>query len=254
MDPLMEQPDTDRLAAGLVAQTTAFAQAVAGADWNAHVPTCPKWRLRVLVAHVGQELRWFAGVVRTREAAPIPDPHDATPPADGEQWLRAGADDLVAAVRATGVDTPVWTFAGPRPARFWLRRATHETTVHRVDAALHAAVPYALPSDLAADAIAEVLELLALPVIESLRPGLAKLRGRGETMRLSATDAEGRSWLVTRTPSGVRWRPGTGPADVEVTGTAQDLLLVLTRRLPPARVAVHGELALLDHWLEHAAL
>ncbi|EPH44183.1 maleylpyruvate isomerase family mycothiol-dependent enzyme [Streptomyces aurantiacus] len=254
MDHITDQPDTGRLAAALVEQTEAFARAAAGADWDARLPTCPEWRLRVLVAHIGQEHRWITDIVRNRRAAAIPDPYDATPPADWERWLRGGAADLVAAVRETGAETPVTAFGEARSAKFWLRRATHDTTVHRVDAALLAGVPYELAPDLAADAITELLEFLALPVAEALRPAVAKLRGDGETLRIGTTDADARDWLVTRTPNGVTWHPGTGPADVEVTGPAQDLLLVLTRRLSPARVSIRGESALLDHWLEHASL
>ncbi|MFD9074271.1 maleylpyruvate isomerase family mycothiol-dependent enzyme [Streptomyces lasiicapitis] len=256
MEHTMDHLDTDRLATALVEQTDAFVRAVADADWDAHLPTCPEWRLRVLVGHIGQEHRWITSIVWNRQADAIPDPHDATPPADWQQWLRSGAEDLVGAVRATGPDTPVRTFDEPRPAKFWLRRATHDTTVHRVDAALHAGVPYDIAPDLAADAITELLEFLALPVAEALRPAVTKLRGDGETMRITTTDAhaDGPAWLVIRTPDGVRWQPGRGPADVELTGSAQDLLLVLTRRLEPTRVAVHGESALLAHWLEHASL
>ncbi|ATL25153.1 maleylpyruvate isomerase family mycothiol-dependent enzyme [Streptomyces formicae] len=255
--------DTDQLAAALVEQTTAFTEAVAGADWDAPVPTCPAWQLRVLVGHIGQEHRWMSDIVRTGGASPVPDPHHAEPPADWRGWLRDGAAGLVDAVWTVGADTPVWTFVGPRPARFWLRRATHDTTLHRVDAALHAAVPYRLPPRLAADAITELLQLLrllALPAAEGLRPTAAKLRGQGETMRIVTTDV-GTSphtvtaWLVTRTPEGLTWQSDTGGvADVEVSGTAQDLLLVLARRLPPTRVSVDGQAALLHHWLEHSLL
>ena len=35
----------------------------------------------------------------------------------------------------SGVETPVWTFLGPRPANWWIRRRLHETAVHRADAA-----------------------------------------------------------------------------------------------------------------------
>ncbi|PRC61083.1 hypothetical protein C6A85_12760, partial [Mycobacterium sp. ITM-2017-0098] len=29
----------------------------------------------------------------------------------------------------------VWTFVGPKPAGWWVRRRVHETAVHRIDAA-----------------------------------------------------------------------------------------------------------------------
>ena len=51
-------------------------------------------------------------------------------------WLRSGPRLLLDAVDATGPQTPVWTFLGPRPAAWWIRRRLHETLVHRADAAL----------------------------------------------------------------------------------------------------------------------
>ena len=53
--------------------------------------------------------------------------------------------------------------------------------------------------------------------------------------------------------SGVGTARGHGKADIAVRGPAAGLLLVLTRRLPPADPAteISGEQALLTHWLEH---
>jgi hypothetical protein len=68
-----------------------------------------------------------------------------------------------------------------------------------------------------------------------------------------ATDAG--AWLVERRPDGAAWRPGTGPADVTVTGPAGTLLLVLTRRLPlgEAGVVVDGDTGFARHWLDNSA-
>jgi uncharacterized protein (TIGR03083 family) len=249
----MTQPHIEWLASGLLAQTAAFADAVDGTDWDAPVPTCPQWRLRVLVGHLGQAPRWAAGIVRGDSPDGVPDPHDAVPPRDWRTWLLAGASELVEAVRAAGPDTPVWTLLGPGPASFWLRQAAHDTSVHAVDAALPAGVPYALEPDLAADAVTQYLELLSSPVAAALKPAVAALRGAGSIgLRPSEESVEG--WVITRTPTGVSWRRGPGPADVTVTGPVEDLLLVLMRRLPPRRVTIDGDGQLFDHWLAHSAL
>lgn len=249
----MTQKDIDRLASGLLVQTAAFADAVDGADWDAFVPTCPEWRLRVLVGHLGQAPRWAAGIVRGGSADGIPDPHEAMPPQDWRTWLLAGASELVEAVLAVGPDTPVWTLVGPGPASFWLRQATHDTSVHAVDAALPAGVPYALEPDLAADAVTQYLELLSSPAAAALKPAVALLWGAGSIgLRPSEESIEG--WVITCTPTGVSWRRGPGSTDVTVTGAVEDLLLVLMRRLPPQRVAIDGDERLFDHWLAHSAL
>ncbi|MEV7094756.1 maleylpyruvate isomerase family mycothiol-dependent enzyme [Amycolatopsis sp. NPDC051045] len=241
--------DNTRLAEGLREHTAGFAAAVAGADPDARVPTCPKWPLRVLAGHVGQAHRWAASIVRSGPS-PVPDPFDADPgaPEKWSGWLLEGAADLEDAVRAAG-GTPVWTFFGQQPATFWLRRMLHDTTVHHADAALATGAGFTVAPDLAADAISEWLELLSDPVTASLKPDFAELRGTGQTLQLNPGDGPG--WLITRTPDGVRWTRATRAADVTLAGPIRDLLLVLTRRLPADRVTITGDRALAVDWLAH---
>jgi uncharacterized protein (TIGR03083 family) len=243
--------DTTRLAEALHARTAAFAETVTGADPDARIPTCPDWPLRVLVGHIGQAHRWSADVVRSGPS-PVPDPLDADPgaPETWADWLRQGADDLAKTVLDAG-ETPVWTFFGAQPAKFWLRRMLHDTTIHHADAALATGTAFEVAPDLAADAISEWLEMLSDPVTASLRPDFAELRGTGQTLRLHPEDGEG--WLVTREPGGVRWTRDAGGADVTLAAPVQDLLLVLTRRLPADRVTITGDSTLADHWLAHTA-
>lgn len=243
--------DTARLAEALPERTARFADAVAGADPAARVPTCPDWPLRVLVGHIGQAHRWAAGIVRSGPT-PVPDPLDADPgtPDEWPGWLNEGAENLVKAALDTG-ETPVWTFFGEQPAKFWLRRMHHDTTIHHADAALTTGTSFEVAPDLAADAITEWLEMLSHPVTASLRPGFAELKGTGQTLALAPDEGDG--WLVTRAPEGVRWTREPGPADVTLAGTTQDLLLVFTRREPADRVTFTGNRALADHWLAHTA-
>ncbi|MEV6879824.1 maleylpyruvate isomerase family mycothiol-dependent enzyme [Amycolatopsis sp. NPDC051128] len=241
-----------RFAEGLHAHTAGFADAVAGADPDSRVPTCPDWPLRVLVGHIGQAHRWAASIVRSGPS-PVPDPFDADPGSPGKWagWLREGAADLTEAVLASG-ETPVWTFFGPRPARFWLRRMLHDTTVHHADAALATGRAFEVAPDHAADAIDEWLELLSDPVTAQLKPAFAELRGTGQTLRLNPDSGDG--WLITRTPDRVRWaRAGDSTADATLAGPVRDLLLVFTRRLPADRITISGDRALAEHWLAHSA-
>jgi MDMPI C-terminal domain/Mycothiol maleylpyruvate isomerase N-terminal domain len=76
----------------------------------------------------------------------------------------------------------------------------------------------------------------------------------GRVLHVHATDGglDGAGeWLVSHEPGGVTVRPGHGKGDVALTGPAAALLLVLLRRQPVAgpAVTVHGDAALLDHWL-----
>jgi uncharacterized protein (TIGR03083 family) len=225
-------------------QTADFAAIVTGLDPDAPVPTCPDWTLRDLVGHMGQAPRWMAGVVRSGAAAVPPDPRDAEPPADWRGWLLAGADELLVAVAEVGADTPVWTLAGTRPACWWVRRALADLVVHTADAALTAGAPFTVPTARAADVISEGLDLLATP-------GLATFPGDREgTIALRPSTGDG--WLMTRTADGQTWRPGTDDADTTLSGTAQDLLLVLMRRLPLDHVTVTGDRTLAEELLTYA--
>ncbi|WP_410615971.1 maleylpyruvate isomerase family mycothiol-dependent enzyme [Amycolatopsis sp. lyj-109] len=248
----------DRLAGALVTEADRFGTAIAGAAPDTRVPTCPDWTLRDLTCHVGVAYHKSAAIIASRptgyvpfEAVTIDDP-PAFEALGG--WLRDGAERLVAAVAEVGPETPTSTWTPDRRAGFWTRRLTHETVVHRADAAFATGTPYDVDADLAADGISEGLWLVAL---FSRRPHPAldrtSLHGTGETLLFHATEPE-IGWLVRRTPSGVEISQETAAeADVVVEGRAVDLLLALTRRLAAddPRLTVSGDAALFDHWREN---
>lgn len=247
--------DTARMVEGLREQTAGFARAAAGGDPEAVVPTCPEWPLRTLVGHIGQAHRWAAEMLRKGEPLAVPDPGQAAPgaPTEWGRWLRDGAEELIGAIGQVGADTEVWTFLGPRPAAFWLRRMMCDTAVHHYDAAATTGAAFGIAGDLAADVITEGMELLASPGSESLKPSLVGLRGRGE--RLGVRPDTGDGWVVVRSPGGLWWERGPVEGDAVVSGAVADLMLVCSRRLPlgDPRVAVSGDRALLEHWLAHLA-
>lgn len=255
----------DRYDAELRAQTARFAAAVKDSDPAMPVPTCPAWTLGELTAHVGFGHRWASSIVERRAAGPVP--HDQVedvevPKRADEQsaWLVAGARRLTDAVRESGPGASVWSWAEDKTAGFWLRRITHETLVHRIDAELAVVGrAAAVPSDLAADSVSDLLDMFrVLPRIDDF-PALAGLRGNGQTLHFHATDPDLGSageWVVRRTPSGVQWEHRHSPGDVVVSGPARDLMLVLGRRanLDDSGLEVSGDQGLLAHWVEHSRL
>ncbi|WP_223167367.1 maleylpyruvate isomerase family mycothiol-dependent enzyme [Nonomuraea sp. SYSU D8015] len=247
--------DDGRLEEGLREVTAGFARAVAGGDPAAVVPTCPEWPLRVLVGHIGQAYAYAAGILRKGEIPPVPDPWEAEPgaPAGWEEWLRESAEDLIGALRETGADTERWTFLGPAPARFWVRRMMADTAIHSYDAAVTTGTAFEIAGDLAADVVTEGMDMLTAPGAETLKPDLAGLRGRGERLGVRPPDMAG--WVVVRTPGGLRYERGPVEADAVVSGEVADLMLVCSRRLPldDERVEVTGDRALLEHWLARMA-
>lgn len=250
----MTTPPVHRLAEGLREQAGALAAMVGGADPAGRVPTCPEWTIKDLVEHVGRAFEWSAELVETRAASPesLAPPAVEVDPADWAAWLK-GAAERVAAACEREAATTMWTFLGPRPGAFWLRRMLHDLIIHNADAALALGLPYEVAPDLAADTISEGLELLSGPDAAARRPDLAELHGNGE--RLLLRPSEGDGWLITRTPEGVTWERGTGEAGVVLEGPVTELLLVFSRRRPieGSGARVRGERALLDHWLAHTA-
>jgi uncharacterized protein (TIGR03083 family) len=243
-------------AAVLIEQSRLLGELYRKADPATRVPTCPDWTLRQLVTHVGRGTRWAATIVRERADAYVDTRTvaDGKPPPDLDgtvAWLEDSARSLLDAVAETGADTPVWTFTGPRPAAWWVRRRLHEATVHRADAALAFGAHYDLSAEVAADGISEWLGLLeARPASSGPVP-----LDIGQTMHLHATDeglgAAG-EWLVHGDAVALSWEQGHAKGQVAVRGRAVDLLLALMRRIPAddPGLEILGEHDLWHTWLE----
>ncbi len=259
----MPQLTADRYAAEIETSTAGLAEILAEHDQSLPIPTCPEWTLRQLVTHVGRAHRWAAEIARTRSDAAIPFrevPDGRLPDGRAEQtaWLNAGAARIVDAVREAGGDL-VWSFTGPTPAGFWIRRMAHETLVHRADAQLAAgAEPEpVIEAEIAADAIDEWLTLLSRGILGDAGDRTKALTAEAG-LHIHATDdvLGGRGeWMVRHDAGGLTVEPSHGKGDAALTGPAASLLLVLMRRRPvsdPA-VTVYGDSTLVDGWLESTA-
>jgi uncharacterized protein (TIGR03083 family) len=242
------------LRAALVDETAAFGELIGAADPATPVPTCPEWTLRQLFRHVGRGNRWAAQIVADRrdEALDPREVREGRPPDDPDaaiDWLNASAQLVLDAVDAVGADTEVWTFIGPRPSQWWIRRRVHEATVHRADAAIAIGADFQLSPEVAADAIDEWLERIAVEASGESAPLAA-----GQTLHLHATDdglgAAG-EWTITGTGGGIAWSHEHGKGDAALRGGAKDLLLAVVRRQTAADggLAVFGDTAVWDGWL-----
>lgn len=245
----------------VLAQTDALRATLRGADLASTVPTCPDWNLRELAVHVGGAHRWVGEIVRGRAAADVPEekvPGFEGPGTDDpdalDGWLADGAAATVAALREAGPDAEVWSWAWERRTAFWARRMTHETAVHRADAALAARVPYTVDPEVAADTIDEWLRIVSFAQ-EGGDPEADELRGGGRSLHLHATDVPGAEWLIEFGEDRFTWRHAHEKATVALRGPLTDLMLVFNRRLEPAseRVEVLGDAELLDFWLDRSS-
>jgi len=241
--------------AALLDETRSFGELIRSADPATPVPTCPDWTLKQLFRHVGRGNRWAAQIIADRRTEPL-DPHDVRegkPPDDPDAalaWLNDGARLILNAVDRVGPELRVWTFLGPRPAGWWIRRRLHEATVHRADAAIALGQDFELSPELAADGISEWIERIR---VESRRG--PKPLDLGRTLHLHATD-EGLGptgeWTIAHdAEDGLTWSHDHGKGDAAVRGPVTDLLLAIVRRRPVAEsgVEVFGDTAVWDGWL-----
>jgi uncharacterized protein (TIGR03083 family) len=240
--------------ATLLSETKAFGALYREADPTTPVPTCPGWSLNQLFKHVGRGNRWCAQIVGDRRREPL-DPRevpDGKPPEDVDEavaWLEAGAQLVIDAVDRVGADARVWTFNGPKPAGWWIRRRVHEQTVHRCDAALALGAGIDLPAEQAADAVSEWIELIIRGAdrhAPPLEPGL--------TLHLHATDdglGPTGEWTITNDEDGLAWAHDHAKGAVAVRGPAVDVLLGITRRRTTADTGleVFGDAGVWDGWL-----
>jgi uncharacterized protein (TIGR03083 family) len=240
--------------AALLDQTQAFGELIRDADPSTPVPTCPDWTLGQLFRHVGRGTRWAAQIIAERRSQPLypRDVRDGRPPDDPDaaiDWLNGGAQQLIIAVDQVGADARVWTFLGPRPAGWWIRRRLHEVLVHSADTAIAVGAEFAPAPDLAADAINEWIELMVVQADRQSPPV-----DPDRVLHLHATDdglGPTGEWTIANDEHGLSWSHDHGKGDVALRGPARDLLLAIVRRRPVSDldVDVFGDDAVWDAWL-----
>ncbi len=223
--------------------------AVARAQPDDAVPSCPDWVVRDLARHTGGVHRWATGFVRGRTEpvdADLDDVAGTWPPDAGlAGWLGQGCTDLADALAAAPDDLQCWTFLpAPSPRAMWARRQAHETAIHRVDAELAAGLPLTPRApDFAADGVDELLMLFVPRRSTRLRADPPT------TLAVRCADLDA-AWLLRLDDSGVTTTHAQRDvaAACTVTGKAGDLYLALWNRAPADDLAVEGERAVLGRF------
>ncbi|WP_018602496.1 maleylpyruvate isomerase family mycothiol-dependent enzyme [Mycobacterium sp. 155] len=243
--------------AALLDQTRAFGELIATGDPETRIPTCPDWTLKQLFRHVGRGNRWAAQIIAERRTRAL-DPRevrDGRPPDDTDAaiaWLNDGAELVLDAADHVGNSARVWTFMGPKPVGWWIRRRVHEVAVHRADAALALGADFDLAPELAADAVSEWLDRTCVEATVAHQTPLEP----GRTVHLHATDAglgPTGEWMVRNDDGEIWWSHDHGKGSVGVRGSATNLLLAVTRRATAADLGLEtfGDIGVWDRWLEH---
>jgi uncharacterized protein (TIGR03083 family) len=237
----------DSLIDAVRAECRALTFALEAEDQDDVVPTCAGWHMRDLAVHVGGFCGFWTDVLRDgagRPKTPFPDP-----PTDDEliPWLTQACAVLGGELAVTPPQTPVWTWFEPdQTAGFVARRSAHELAVHRYDAQSISGIFTPIPTELAADGIDEVVDVL---VTAREHPG----SGSGRVMTLRSTET-GAEWLITLAPEHVeveRQFQDTAPTEgsnLIVSGTTSDLELTLYHRPTLRPVDVHGDYTVLEEW------
>ncbi|MEM7337510.1 MAG: maleylpyruvate isomerase family mycothiol-dependent enzyme [Actinomycetota bacterium] len=208
------------------------------ADLSTPVPHLGRWKVRDLIAHLGGVHEWAARIVTTRS---MEGPGATKSALDGPElceWCAAAYHGLREALSTNPVDDPCPNFnpGSERTVGWWLRRQTHETTVHAWDLerALGGATTEIEP-DVAADGVDEFLDVF--------------VRTRGKRtlvapLTLAVTDPA-RTWTLTLAdrPGRLEVAPDGPEAGTALIGPAHAMVLVLWGRLTVAEagLAVQGD-------------
>jgi uncharacterized protein (TIGR03083 family) len=212
-------------------ETERFADVVARSPLRVHVPAYPDFTVHSLAAHIGRALRLFQAILSGDSGdnlvVEVPDGEEVV------DWVLAGLGPLVTLLGEVPQDKPV-AFphqAGYRPAGLVAPLLAVEVGVHRWDVESVLGEHAPIPSELA---VQEVESVFANFVPRLAGSGVADIGG---TVWLRTTDTAS-AWSA-RVADGrlATERAPDGPCDtaVVVTGTAQDIALLVWKRAVPPR-------------------
>lgn len=222
-------------------ETKTLVDVLRAGDSGATVPACPDWSLRDLGLHIAEVHRWWTHVMEVGGTdRPEDRPELDEDPEDLAAYVQEGAGALVAAFRERDEFDPVYTWWGENRVGRLARRMAHETAMHRWDAQAAVGEPDPIDSRLAADGIAEFLDVFIANQDEPWPHEPA-------TLHLHRSDGRG-DWSVTLDPMSGQSRRARDDAAV-VRGSASDLLLVLWRRHDLDTVRVTGDRDTVERFL-----
>jgi uncharacterized protein (TIGR03083 family) len=234
--------------AALRREAERLASAASRADLDAAIPTCPGWRVRDLLRHMGEVHRWASAHVTERRMEPIAAVDTVAGPLPQDagllDWFREGHARLVRSLETADPDVQCWTFLpAPSPLAFWARRQAHETGIHRADAESPSGAITPFEPAFAVDGVDELLRAFLS------RPGDEVTEDSTPTLHLHAADRDG-EWLVRLGQGRMEVRREHGPADCTVIGSASDLQLLVWNRRAPQGLDVQGDASILAFWRE----
>jgi uncharacterized protein (TIGR03083 family) len=232
-----------------------LSEAASAAGLDTWVPSCPQWRVRDLVAHIGGVHRWAASHVelaRKERASKEESAAYFTVVPDDQliDWYDEGRGVLAKVLESADPSVECWTFLpASSPLDFWTRRQAHETAIHRADAQLCLGTVTPFEPDFAADGIDELLCGFLV------RPG-GKLVSETQRVLGVVTEDTTDSWTVRIEADRREVALGLDRSQCVVRGTASDLYLLLWNRIGPGSpgISVEGDEEVLALWREKATV
>ena len=204
----------------LAVECSVFGRVLDSGDLDAAVPGCPGWSLAELAAHLGGIHRWACAAVTEGR----PGSSRAHAPVGRQQlvaWFATGAAQLQQTLREAGPDAHCWTMSPPSTARYWMRRQAHETAMHRWDAQASQGIPGRFDPVLAADGVAEVVEMFFPRQVR-----LGRQQPLPYSLRIAITDGV----MHTLAGDGLDSDASRQQCDATVSGPGEALLLLLWKR------------------------
>lgn len=223
--------------------SAALIAAAASVPQTNQVAVCEGWTVRDLVSHTGMVWGRAADAVASSEPTPPPTLH--SPPEDPDaliEWIEGMRTSLLDALTAAAPDATAWNFTDlEQTARWWGRRMSIETMLHRWDAESVALSITPMFAERAADAIQEYTEV-------GLRYSAAKPNRvyPSQSLHLHCTDTTGEWTLVGDDGPNLTVTHEHGKGDAAVRGQAEEVLLWVWGR--PGQVEIFGDEAVAQTW------
>ncbi len=157
----MARLTADEYLAHLRTESARFRDAIASTQPDAPVPACPDWNADDLLWHLAEVQAFWAAVIANRPGGP-PEGQPTRPERRTEllDLFDESSSALVEALAGADPAEEAWSWASEQTVGFTLRRQAHEALIHRLDAEQTASDITPLPTDLAADGVAELMEIM----------------------------------------------------------------------------------------------
>lgn len=212
------------------------------------VESCPGWTMMELLGHMGEVLVFWTSVVTKKaldtsrlERAQQPEPSALV------QWYANSVEEAIAVFENTDPLMPCWTWTGTQNVSWIIRRMAHESAIHMFDACNAVGVLAPLDAALSSDGIDEFMHVM-LPHFREGQPVV------GGSVHLHCTDVAG-EWLAV--PGDANQMIVTrehAKGSCALRGSANDLNLLLWRRISSFDVEVIGNASVAERFLMRTSL